>query len=68
MIDPNERYTVIDKNWDAGKSWMDPDSDYWKQNRNIDQSDLAKLNTKRDANGRITREATKDELAKLIAP
>ena len=69
MIDPNERHTFIDKNWEKGISFLDAKSDYWKQTRNMDQSDYRLLNkAMREGNGRIVREATKEELAELIAP
>ena len=69
MIDPNERFTFTDKNWEKGISFLDPNSDYWKKNRNIDQSSCRKINEAiREGNGRIVREATKEELAELVAP
>ena len=71
MIDPNERYVVTDKNWTKGKSWMDPDSDYWKQNRNNNTDNslhTVSSSLKVDENGRQVREITKAELAKLKAP
>ena len=69
MIDPNERHTFIDKNWEKGISFLDAKSDYWKQTRNMNQSDYRRLNeAMRESNGRIVREATKEELAELIAP
>lgn len=69
MIDPNERHTFIDKNWEKGISFLDPKSDYWKQPRNIDQSGARVINEAlRAGNGRVSRVATSAELAELKAP
>ena len=71
MIDPNERYVVTDKNWNKQKSWMDADSDYWKQVRNNNTSNIlhgCNENFTIDQSGRQTRVITADELAKLKAP
>lgn len=69
MIDPNERHTFIDKNWEKGISFLDPKSDYWKKSRNIDQSGAREINDAlRAGNGRVTREATPAEIAELKAP
>lgn len=69
MIDPNEHYTFIDKNWNKGISFLDPKSDYWKKNRNIDQSGVRKINDAlRESEGKVTREATPAEIAELKAP
>lgn len=71
MIDPNERYVVTDKNWNKQKSWMDADSDYWKQARNNNTCNIlhgCNENFTIDQYGRQTRVITADELAKLKAP
>lgn len=69
MIDPNERHTFIDKNWEKGISFLDPKSDYWKQPRKVDQTGVREINDAlRAGNGRVSRAATPAELAELTAP
>lgn len=67
---PEERHVFIDKNWESGKSFLDPDSDYWKQPRsNVDMEDTRRWNeAMRAGNGKIVRRATTEELNELKMP
>lgn len=43
-MDKEDRHITIDHRFGSGISFFDPRSDYWKQSRNIDQSDCRKFN------------------------
>ena len=64
--DDEEHHIMIDRNFGSGISFFDPRSDYWKQNRNIDQSACRKINeAMRKGNGKIVTVEKSHSVAEL---
>ena len=43
-MNKDDRHIEIDRNFGSGIAFFDSRSDYWKQSRNIDQSDCRQFN------------------------
>ena len=65
-MNKDDRHIEIDRNFGSGISFFDSRSDYWKQNRNIDQSACRKINeAMRKGNGKIVTVEKSRSVAEL---